>query len=207
MKLFGLITEVGYTNSNMSSKDDIITLPHEHLRLKSKKVTAVTDEILSVIEQMKSATIDWEANREHEVGVALAAIQIDQPYKIVIIRNNFDDKKDKSFSVFINPEIVKLDGDIEEDYEGCLSVKDIYGKVPRHTKVRLRALDEKGREIRVKAEGFLARVLQHEVDHINGKVFADHLVDDPDAFYKITPEGKLEKVDYGQVEAAGIFRD
>lgn len=191
----------------MSSKDSIITLPNNNLRSKSKKVSVINDEVRDVIEQMKSATLDWEASREHEVGVALAAIQIDQPYKIVIIRNNFEDKKDQSFSVFINPEIIKLEGEIEEDYEGCLSVKDIYGKVPRHTKVRLRAMDETGREIRIKAEGFLARVFQHEIDHINGKVFADHLEDNQDAFYKITSDGKLEKIDYEQVSAAGIFRD
>lgn len=191
----------------MSAKDNIITLPNAHLRQKSKKVSSVADDILETIEQMKKATLDWEASREHEVGVALAAIQIGQPYKIVIIRNNFDDKNDQSFSVFINPQIVKLEGEVEEDFEGCLSVKDIYGKIPRHTKVRLRAQDEQGREIRVKAEGFLARVFQHEIDHINGKVFVDHLVGKHDNFYKITPDGKLEQVDYEQVAAAGIFRD
>lgn len=191
----------------MSTKDNIITLPNPHLRQKSRKISVITDEVRKVVEQMKSAALDWEANREHEVGVALAAIQIDKPYKIVIIRNNFDDKKDKSFTVFINPEITKLEGEIEEDYEGCLSVKDIYGKVPRHTKVRLRALDEKGREIRVKAAGFLARVFQHEIDHINGTVFIDHLKNKPDCFYQLTPEGKLDKIDYEQVDSAGIFRD
>jgi peptide deformylase len=191
----------------MSAKDSIITLPNPSLRQKSRKVSVMTDEVREVIEQMKSAALDWEASREHEVGVALAAIQIDKPYKIVIIRNNFDDKKDKSFTVFINPEITKLEGVIEEDYEGCLSVKDIYGKVPRHTKVRLRALDEKGREIRVKAAGFLARVFQHEIDHINGTVFIDHLENKPDHFYQLTPDGKLDRIDYEQVNAIGIFRD
>lgn len=191
----------------MSSKDHIIRLPNTHLRQKSQKITSVTEEVRSIIEEMKKATLDWEANREHEVGVALAAIQIDRPYKIVIIRNNFEDKKNRDFSVFINPEIVKLEGEVEEDFEGCLSVTDIYGKVPRHTKVRLRALDEAGREIRVKAEGFLARVLQHEIDHINGKVFVDHLKGQTDAFYKITPGGKLEAIDYEQVLASGVFRD
>src|SRR5690242_16119294 len=142
----------------MSSKDNIIALPNDHLRQKSQKVKVIDEEVRQVIEQMKAATLDWEASREHEVGVALAAIQIDQPYKIVIVRNNFDDKKDHSFSVFVNPEIVKKEGPVEEDYEGCLSVKEIYGKVPRHTKVRVRALDENGAQIRVKAEGFLARV-------------------------------------------------
>ena len=191
----------------MSSKDSIISLPNENLRQKSKRVTVITDEVRDVIEQMRLATIDWEDGREHEVGVALAAVQINRLWKIVIIRNNFEDKKDKTFSVFINPEIVKLEGEIEEDYEGCLSVKDIYGKVPRHTKVRLRALDESGREIRVRAEGFLARVFQHEVDHANGIVFVDHIDHEPDAFYKITSDGKLESIDYEEVRATGIFRD
>ena len=191
----------------MSAKDLIISLPNENLREKSAKVKSINDEVAETISKMIEATLDWEASREHEVGVALAAIQIDCPYRIVIIRNNFDNKKDKSFSVFINPEITKLEGAIEEDYEGCLSVRDIYGKIPRHTKVRLKALDEHGREIRVKAEGFLARVFQHEIDHTNGKVFVDHLKGKKNSFFKITPEGKLEKLDYEQVAKAGVFRD
>lgn len=167
----------------------------------------MTPEIQKIIEEMKQATLDWEAGREHEVGVALAAVQIDRPFKIIIIRDNFEDKTDHNFSVFINPEIIKLEGSIEEDYEGCLSVKDVYGRVPRYTKIRLKAFDEKGREVRVKAEGFLARVLQHEIDHINGTVFVDHIEDNPEAFYKITPEGKLERIDYEDVRSAGILRD
>ncbi len=190
----------------MSAKDQIIVLPNPHLRKKSPKVKLISHGVRNVIDEMKKATLDWEANREHEVGVALAAIQIDQAYKIVIIRNNFDNKDDHTFSVFINPEIVKLHGDIEEDYEGCLSVKDIYGKVPRYTKVRVRAIDELGREIRIKAEGFLARVLQHEVDHTNGMMFVDHIKDKPDAFYKLTGEGKLESLPYDDVKATGILR-
>jgi len=156
---------------------------------------------------MKAATLDWEASREHEVGVALAAIQIDQPYRIVVIRNNFDNKEDHSFSVFINPEVIKREGDVEEDFEGCLSVMNIYGKVPRHTKVKIKAMDENGREVRVKAEGFLARVFQHEVDHTNGVVFIDHIRDNPEAFYRLSEDGKLVKLTYEDVEATGILRD
>jgi peptide deformylase len=189
-----------------SPKDQIITLPSENLRSKSRKITFVTDDVKSVINQMVQATLDWEASRKHEVGVALAAIQIDKPLRIIIIRNNFDDKEDKSFNIFINPEIIKYEGEIEEDYEGCLSVKDVYGRVPRHTKIRLKAWDETGQEVRIKAEGFLARVIQHEVDHTNGKVFLDHIDQDPDAFYKITDDGKLEKLPYEQVQQAGVFR-
>lgn len=191
----------------MSTKDLIITLPNGHLRQKSKRVGVVTDEVRGVIENMKRATLDWEETRPHEVGVALAAIQIDQAWRIVIVRNNFDDKKDKNFTVLINPEVVKLEGEVEEDYEGCLSVVDVYGKVPRNTKVRIRAMDEDGRQIRVKAEGFLARILQHEIDHTVGVMFVDHIKDKVEAFYKITSEGKLKSIPYEQVEKADIFRD
>jgi peptide deformylase len=191
----------------MSSKDNIIALPNDHLRQKSKKVPIIDEQVRKVIEEMKAATLDWEASREHEVGVALAAIQIDLPCKVIIVRNNFDDKKDHTFSVFINPEIVKREGPVEEDYEGCLSVKDIYGKVPRHTKVRVRALDENGAQVRVKAEGFLARVFQHEIDHVNGLLFVDHIEGKRDHFYKINSEGKLEPISYEEAERAEIFRD
>ncbi len=180
----------------MATKDDIIKLPDPSLRANSRKVGLITPEIRKVIEDMKTATLDWEASRPHEVGVALAAVQIGKLYRIVIIRDNFDDRKDQSFSVFINPEITKLEGDIEEDYEGCLSVQDIYGKVPRYAKVRVKALDEQGRQIRVRAEGFLARVFQHEIDHLKGQAFTDHIKDRPDAFYKLTPTGKLKPLDY-----------
>jgi peptide deformylase len=191
----------------MSIKDSIITLPNPHLRERSKRIGFITDEIKAVIKEMKEATLDWEASREHEVGVALAAVQIDKPLRIIVIRRNFDKKEDHSFDVFINPEITKFEGGLEEDYEGCLSVLNVYGKVPRHQKVRMKALDENGHEIRIKAEGFLARVLQHEIDHLNGLLFIDHIENDSDAFYKITDEGKLEKLPYEQVQKTGIFRE
>jgi peptide deformylase len=190
----------------MSAKDSIITLPNEHLRQKSRRISIVTSEVRDVINKMKEATLEWEASRQHEVGVALAAIQIDQPLRIIVVRNDFNNKEDRRFNVFINPEITKLEGEIEEDYEGCLSVLDIYGKVPRYSKVRIRALDENGHTIRVKAQGFLARILQHEVDHLNGTLFIDHIKDNPNAFYKITEDGKLEKLPYEQIRQANILR-
>ena len=178
------------------TKDDIISLPNGHLRQRSQKVGIITDEIRQIIADMEAATLDWEDSRKHEVGVALAAIQIDQKLRIVVVRNNFDDKSDRTFHTFINPKITKFEGEVEEDFEGCLSVRDIYGKVPRHTKVRVTALNKNGREIRVTAEGFLARVFQHEIDHTNGTVFIDHIKDKPEAFFKLNDDGKLEKLDY-----------
>jgi peptide deformylase len=178
------------------NKTNIISLPNEHLRTRSKKVGIVTDEILALIEGMKAATLDWEDSRDHEVGVALAAIQVDRPLRLVVVRNNFDNRADKTFTVFINPQITKYEGSVEQDYEGCLSVPDIYGKVPRHTKVRVRAQDETGRYFRVTAEGFLARVFQHEIDHTNGMVFIDRIKENPEAFFRIREDGHLEKIDY-----------
>jgi len=188
-----------------ATKDSIIILPDKHLRLKSNRVPVVTDQIRQIVTDMIDATVDWETSREHEVGVALAAVQIDKLYKIIIVRNDFENKDDKTFHVFINPEIMKLEGELKEDYEGCLSVTDIYGKVPRYEKVRVRAMDQTGQTIRVKAEGFLARVFQHEVDHINGKMFVDHLRGKKDAFYKLTDDGKLEPISYEEVEKSRIL--
>jgi peptide deformylase len=178
------------------NKSNIIFLPNEHLRQRSKKIGLVSDDVKQLIQGMKDATIDWENSREHEVGVALAAIQVDQPLRIVVIRDNFDNKEDKSFTVFINPEITKYEGKVEYDFEGCLSVPDVYGKVPRHTRVRVRAQDESGRFFRVTAEGFLARVFQHEIDHTNGIVFVDRIKDDEHAFFTLKTDGHLEKLDY-----------
>jgi peptide deformylase len=177
-------------------KDSIITLPHADLRKRSNKVGVITEEVKKVVQDMQDATLDWEKSRAHEVGVALAAVQIDQLIRVVVIRNNFDNKDDHSFSVFINPEITKYEGGIEEDFEGCLSVKDIYGKVPRYNNVRVKAIDLNGRSFRVTAEGFLARIFQHEIDHTKGVVFIDHIRDNKEAFYNLTAEGNLVQLDY-----------
>src|ERR1017187_8137460 len=138
------------------TKDDIITLPDPHLRQKSRKVGIINDEILKIVEDMKAATVDWDISRSHEVGVALAAAQIDKLYKIIVVRSDYNDKQNHDFTVFINPKIVKTDGEISEDFEGCLSVPNIYGKVPRYPKVKVKALNLQGKEFRITAEGFLA---------------------------------------------------
>jgi peptide deformylase len=177
-------------------RKNIIALPNQNLRQRSKKIGIVDETVKKLIDGMKEATLDWEDSRDHEVGVALAAIQVDQPLRIVVVRNNFNNKDDRTFTVFINPVITKYEGNIEEDFEGCLSVPDVYGKVPRHTKVRVKAQDINGREFRITAEGFLARVFQHEIDHTNGIVFIDHIKDNSEAFFRLKEDGQLEKLDY-----------
>jgi peptide deformylase len=179
------------------TKDDIISLPNPHLRRKSQRVGIITPEIRQIVDDMKAATIDWDESRAHEVGVALAAVQIDQLYRIVIVRDDYNDKENQNFTVFINPEITKFEGEVSSDFEGCLSVPNVYGKVPRHTKVRVKALNLDGKEFRVTAEDFLARIFQHEIDHTKGIVFIDHIKEDPEAFFRLrSDDGKLEALDY-----------
>jgi peptide deformylase len=180
----------------MMTKDDIITLPNPHLRQRSQKVGLITKDVRQLAADMIAATVDWENSREHELGVALAAVQVDKMLRMVIVRNNFDDKKDLSFRVFINPVITKYEGEEVEDLEGCLSIPDIYGKVKRHQKIRLKALNLEGKEIRVNLEGFLSRIIQHEVDHTNGKIFVDHIKNSKKAFYKLNTSGELVELDY-----------
>lgn len=178
------------------TKEDIITLPNPHLRQKSERIHVINQEVLDQVAKMTDAALDWEKSRPHEVSAALAAVQIDILKRLVIIRNDFDDKTNDEFIALINPEIIKYEGEIVEDFEGCLSVNHIYGKVPRYSKVRVKALALNGQEIKLKAEGFLARVLQHEIDHTNGIVFIDHIKDNPTAFYKLDKNGELMPINY-----------
>jgi peptide deformylase len=180
------------------TKDDIIILPNPHLRQKSAKVLEIDAAVRDFVAAMTAAAIDWEESRPHEISAALAAVQMDHLERIIIVRSDFDEKTAKEFTPLINPEIVKYEGEIISDYEGCLSVKDIYGKVPRHSKVRVKALNIRGEEVRFKADGFLARVLQHEIDHTNGIVFIDHIKDQTDAFYKLDEKGELQPLDYDE---------
>jgi peptide deformylase len=126
--------------------------------------------------------------------------------RIVIVRGDFDNKEDREFVTLINPQVVKAEGEIVTEHEGCLSVKDVYGLVPRHTKIRVKALDEDGQEVRMKVEGFTARVLQHEIDHTNGILFVDHIDQNHEAFFTLTEKGDLEELPYETVSTSGIFR-
>lgn len=179
-------------------KEDIITLPNPHLREKSARVHVITEGTKQLIDEVVSAALDWEDSRPHEISAALAAVQIDRLERVVIVRSDFDNKSIREFTALINPEIVKYEGETVYDYEGCLSVSNIYGNVPRASKIRVKALDIEGNEIRLKAEGFLARVIQHEIDHTNGTVFIDHIRDNHKAFYTLDDKGELQPLDYDE---------
>jgi peptide deformylase len=173
-------------------RDDIIHLPDRRLKTKSRRVGHIDHSTEELAQHMIAATLDWEQTREHEFGAALAAVQLGQAYRVIVIRNNFEDKAEKSFGVFINPEIVKIEGEPEEALEGCLSVPDLYGQVARYPKVKVRALNLLGQPIRLTATGFLARVLQHEIDHCEGMLFTDR-VKNPGKLFVLGQDGNFTK--------------
>lgn len=172
----------------------IITTPDPRLREKSKKVSVIDDEILGVISDMRKLSLEWESKHPYELSAAMAAPQIGVNKRIIIIRDDMEDKKNASFTALINPEVIKAEGKIKTDYEGCLSVPEIYGMVPRATKVKVKAKLEDGTEVRIKATDELARTLLHEIDHLNGILFIDHIREQSDAFYRMNDKGDLEPI-------------
>jgi len=182
---------------------EVVTLPYPGLRKRSKPIGHISDSTRQLVKDMEESTLDWENRREHEVGVALAAVQIDSHKRVVVIRNDFDNKKDKTFTAFINPEITKYEGEPTSEYEGCLSVKDLYGRVPRYPKVQVNAKNIDGKVVNITAEGFLARIFQHEIDHTNGILFVDRIKDEPEAFHRLRKiSGNIEKLSEEERDAA-----
>ena len=173
----------------------IITTPDGRLREKSEKVRKIDDETRGIIADMRKLSLDWEAEHPYELSAAMAAPQMGVLKRIIIIRDDMEDKKNASFTALINPEVIRVEGRIKKDYEGCLSVPSIYGMVPRATKVKVKAMLEDGTEVRIKATDELARTLLHEIDHLNGVLFIDHIRDEEDAFYKMNDKGDLIPVE------------
>lgn len=172
----------------------IITTPDKRLREKSEKVRVIDDEILGIIDDMRKLSLDWEKEHPFELSAAMAAPQMGVLKRIIIIRDDMENKKNATFTALINPEVIRAEGKEATDFEGCLSVPSIYGKVPRKTKVRVKAKLEDGTEVRIKATDELARTLLHEIDHLNGVLFIDHIKGVEDAFYRMNEKGDLEPV-------------
>lgn len=175
---------------------EIIVTPDPRLRLVSKKVSKITDETKKHIDLMIKNSLEWEAEHPFELSAAMAAPQLGINERIIIIRDNMEDKDDQAFVALINPEVIKTDGKIIKDYEGCLSVPKFYGLIPRPNKVRIKAKTIDGTEVRIKAEGSLARTLLHEIDHLDGVLFIDHIKDQPDAWFELDDKGEIAPVDY-----------
>jgi peptide deformylase len=121
-----------------------------------------------------------ETMKEYD-GVGLAADQVHESKQIAVLEvadnPRYPEKPRVPLTVLVNPTIAPLSEDIEEDWEGCLSIPDLRGMVPRYRSIRVQALDREGKEIDFVANEFHARVIQHEFDHLNGKVYLDRMRD------------------------------
>lgn len=164
----------------------IIQNPNKILRRKTEKVGKVDSEIKDIIAKMKKVLSKSTA------AVALAAPQIGITKRIVV--TGFKPKEKDAEIIpqlcLINPKIIKSSAETIKNEEGCLSLMDeeIRGEVIRAKKIILEAMDEKEKIQKIKAEGFFARVLQHEIDHLNGILFVDRA--DPKTIYKVDHEKK-----------------
>ena len=143
---------------------NILEYPDPRLRKIATAVAAVTPEIQKLVRDM--AETMYAAP-----GVGLAATQVDVHKRVIVI--DISDSRD-DLRVFINPEMVAVEGEAEHE-EGCLSVPGYYDKVTRAAKIAVRAQDESGNRFELETDGLLAVCVQHEMDHLLGKVFVDHL--------------------------------
>ena len=146
------------------AKLPILLYPDPRLHTVAAKVTCVDDKILQLIKDMGETMYAAP-------GVGLAATQVDVHLRIIVIDSS--DTRDR-LHVFINPELLESSGKADCE-EGCLSVPGIYEKVTRAQNIRVRALDASGDSFEMSAEGMLAVCIQHEMDHLEGKIFVDKL--------------------------------
>jgi peptide deformylase len=145
----------------------ILQLPEPVLRRVSTPVAKIDDEIKKLIKDMFETMYDAP-------GIGLAAVQIGVAKRVVTI-DATRGEEEKNPMVFINPEIVSSSDEKDVKEEGCLSIAEYYEEVERPSAVTVRYIDEKGKTQEIEAEGLLARALQHEIDHLNGVLFIDHL--------------------------------
>ena len=149
---------------------------HPVLRARARPIDPVTigsPRIQQLIDDM------FETMHEYQ-GVGLAAPQVHESLRLFVAGFSPEDKDDHSASsvpsmAIINPEITPIGLETVEDWEGCLSIPDVRGRVPRARQISLRAYDRKGQRIELKAGGFTARVIQHETDHLDGVLFFDRM--------------------------------
>jgi len=147
---------------------DIVTIPEPVLRRKARKVSDFGPELQTLVDDM--ITTMREAP-----GVGLAAPQVNVPLRVVVVEYKEDEDEEapaKLYSV-INPEITRMSTETEMGVEGCLSVPDFIGEVVRPLQVTIKGQSRRGQPLRIKAEGWLARIFQHEIDHLDGILFTD----------------------------------
>lgn len=144
----------------------IVTVPNPFLRQKAKGVEKIDNKILKIANEMLE-TLEKNPRR----GVGLAAPQVGLSLRIILAKDG--QRENSVVHALINPEIIKKSAEVEIDYEGCLSLPDTYAQVERSIKVVVKALNKNGQKVTLKASDLFARVLQHEIDHLDGILITD----------------------------------
>jgi len=150
------------------AKLEIITLPDPLLRTKSAPIERVDEELQKLIDNMLETM--YEAP-----GVGLAAVQVAVPRRLIVMDVTRDEEAPKNPIAMINPEIVWLGDEPRLHEEGCLSMPEVFVEIERPAAARVQYLDRDGASQEMLCEDLLATVVQHEIDHLNGKLFVDHL--------------------------------
>ena len=145
----------------------ILTYPDDTLRQPTNKLDNIDGDVQKMIDQMASTMYDAP-------GVGLAAIQVGWDKSVLIFDMSPSDQ-DRSLQVLINPRIVDQEGEIISENEGCLSVPEFKADVKRYASILVQGVDREGRPLELEAQGMLAIILQHETDHLKGKLFIDHV--------------------------------
>ncbi len=143
---------------------DVLRFPDPRLRVVADPVEEVTDDTRAIVADMLETMYD-------EYGIGLAAIQVNIPQRIVVM--DLSEKCNEPMCL-INPEITEREGERKNE-EGCLSVPEFTAQVPRSERIHCTALNERGESVELEADGLLAVCIQHEIDHLNGKLFIDYL--------------------------------
>jgi peptide deformylase len=184
----------------------IVFSDNPSLRKKSHRVKRTNPATQQLIDDMVETM--YEAN-----GIGLAAIQVGVPERIIVVqlpleRDPEQDPEDAlplgrgELYAIINPQLARKSREVEEGIEGCLSVPGWVGEVSRHSSVTVKGLDRQGKDVRIKADGLLARVFQHEIDHCDGILFTDH-IEDPENIWPVD-EGEEEAAEAAQEVPSGV---
>ncbi len=148
---------------------DIVTLPDPVLRRKARTVLRFDAELQTLIDDMIETLRDAP-------GVGLAAPQVGVSDRLIVVEYPEDDEQEdspKKLYIMVNPEIKEISAETEMGIEGCLSIPGLHGEVERALAVTVKGQTRRGQAVKIKAKGWLARIFQHEIDHLNGVVFTD----------------------------------
>jgi peptide deformylase len=169
---------------------EIVKFPDQVLVTKAEKVKELDAEVKTLIKNLK----DTLRSSKHPEGVGLAANQVGVLKRVCLVRritkNGYEE------FVMINPKIISASKETNLDWEGCLSIPNQYGRVNRANKVKVRFEDEQGNEIQINANDFFARVILHEIDHLDGVLFTTKVVG------KILTEAEVDKIFEQEAEGA-----